>query len=124
MELNSLKTQVGKWLQGGPEGDIVVSSRVRLARNIRGYPFVSRASEQQIEGIEELLRETVLESGLDRNLTYFRLDEIPDLDVEFLMERHLISRDHAEADWVRGVGFSPEEDVSIMVNEEDHLGCR
>ena len=121
MELSSLKTQVGKWLQGGPEGDIVVSSRVRLARNLRGYPFVSRASEQQIEGIEELLRETVLESGLDRNLSYFRLDEMPNLDVEFLMERHLISRDHAEADWVRGVAFSPDESISIMVNEEDHL---
>jgi len=121
MELSSLKTQVGKWLQGGPEGDIVVSSRVRLARNIRGYPFVSRASEQQIGGLEELLRETVLESGLDRELSYFRLDEMPGLEVEFLMERHLISRDHAEADWVRGVAFSAEEDVSMMVNEEDHL---
>ena len=121
MELSSLKNRVGKWLQGGPEDDIVVSSRVRLARNIRGYPFVARASEEQIEGIEELLRETVLNSGIDRELSYHRLDQMPNLDVEFLMERHLISRDHADADWIRGVAFSPDEDLSIMINEEDHL---
>ena len=121
MELSSLKSHVGKWLQGGPQGDIVVSSRVRLARNVQDYPFVSRASEQQIEEIEELLRNTVLHCDIGRELTYFRLDELSSLEVEFLMERHLISRDHAEADWVRGVAFTDDEDISVMVNEEDHL---
>lgn len=121
MDLNELKTQVGEWLRGGPEGDVVVSSRVRLARNIAGYPFVPRASEQEIERIEELLSRKVQACELAPDLTYYRLDEMDHLTVEFLMERHLISRDHAEADWVRGVAFGAGERISVMINEEDHL---
>ena len=121
MDLNELKTHVGEWLKGGPEGDVVVSSRVRLARNIAGYPFVPRASEQEIERIEELLSRKVQGCDLAPDVTYYRLDQMDHLKVEFLMERHLISRDHADADWVRGVAFGDGERVSVMINEEDHL---
>jgi len=56
MDLTFLKSRPVEWLSGGPESDVVVSSRVRLARNIDAYPFVSRASDRQRARIEELLR--------------------------------------------------------------------
>jgi len=121
MNPDKLKTKVGEWLRGGPEGDVVISSRVRLARNVAGYPFVPRASEQEIQRIEALLSKKLLEANIKPELTYYRLDTMERTFVELLMERHLISHDHAEADWVRGVAFDADERVSVMVNEEDHL---
>jgi len=121
MDLNNLNTKVGEWLKGGPEGDVIMSSRVRLARNVAGHPFVSRAGAEEIERIEDLLREKILSSGIEPPLTYYRLDKIEPIFVQLLMERHLISRDHAEADWARAVAIDDDERISVMVNEEDHL---
>lgn len=121
MNLEVLKNNVGEWLKGGPEDDVVISSRVRLARNIEGYTFVQRASDQQIARIEELLRNKVLACIVEPELSYFRLNDLEDLALQLLVERHLISRDHARADWIRGVAFDRRERLSVMVNEEDHL---
>jgi len=121
MKLTDLKSNLGEWLRGGPEGDVVVSSRIRLARNIEGYPFASRASGEQIAEIEQSLQDKILTAGISPELTYHRLDKVQSLLLELLAERHLISRDLAEGDWVRGVAFDAAERVSLMVNEEDHL---
>ena len=121
MNLNRLKGKVGEWLRGGPQGDVVISSRVRLARNVAGHPFVPRASEQEIRRIEALLSKKIASAHIEPKLTYHRLDGMDRTLIEVLVERHLISHDHAEADWVRGVAFDAAERVSVMVNEEDHL---
>ncbi len=121
MKLRHLKSRPVEWLKGGPDGDVVVSSRIRLARNIRDYPFVARANDRQKARIEELLRNVILSLDLGLDLEYLRLDKLEDLLRELLLERRLISGEHAEADWVRGVAFDDAERVSIMVNEEDHL---
>ncbi len=112
---------LGQWLQGGPENDVVLSSRVRLARNIAGYPFLSRAKNPQIARIERFVRSNI--EALDRQppLTYHQLDGMESLTLLLLVERHIIPRDFAETNILRGVAFSEEEDLSIMVNEEDHL---
>ncbi|KPK63059.1 MAG: hypothetical protein AMK73_05440 [Planctomycetes bacterium SM23_32] len=121
MDLTLLKDRPVEWLKAGPESDVVVSSRVRLARNIDGYPFVGRASERQKARIEELLRNVLLSAEIDPPLHYVRLDQIGPLMRELLLERRLISTEHAEGDGVRAVAFDDDERVSVMVNEEDHL---
>jgi protein arginine kinase len=122
MNLDSLTHTSGEWLRGGgPESDIVISSRIRLARNLAAFPFTNRASTHQKGEIEALLRDRIakLEPGL--KLDYVHLPSVPALDRQFLVERQLISRELAGAEGPRGVAIGPRETVSIMVNEEDHL---
>jgi len=122
MELNDLQTSVGEWLGGtGPESDIVISSRIRLARNLGGYPFLSSADQQETGRIERFVREKMVDTGVAPDMTYFSLPSLTLLDRLFLVERHLISREHAFGKGPRGVGVASKETISIMVNEEDHL---
>jgi len=122
MNLDDLIRTSGEWLRGsGPEADIVISTRVRLARNMAEFPFVNRASSHDKAQIELLLRERIMECGFGSSLSYIDLSGLESLDRQFLVERQLISREHAAAEGNRGVAFAPQENVSLMVNEEDHL---
>lgn len=122
MEINDLLENTGEWLKGkGEDADIVISSRARLARNLVQFPFISRATEPQKRRLEKLLRDTIITACADCNLSYFSLADASALDSRVLMERHLISRELAEAEGPRGVAISPDEAISVMVNEEDHL---
>src|SRR5262249_7158376 len=112
----------GEWLRGtGPESDIVISSRIRLARNLAAYPFTNRASGYQKSEIEALLRDRVSKLDLNPKLGYVNLPGLSSLDRQLLVERQLISRELAAAEGPRGVAVGPQETVSLMVNEEDHL---
>ncbi|ADV64025.1 ATP:guanido phosphotransferase [Isosphaera pallida ATCC 43644] len=120
MNLNDLLRSTGEWLRGeGPSCDIVVCSRVRLARNLADFPFASRASRGDKLEIESIARRTFEE--LDLGLTFFDVDELNQIDRQFLVERQLISREQANGEGPRGVAIFPRETISIMVNEEDHL---
>lgn len=122
MDLEDLKGTSGEWLRGtGPESDIIISSRIRLARNVADFPFPSRTEESTQSEIEALLKEqiTTLESG--PHLNYFNIRAASPLDRKFLVERQLISREHAEGTGARGACISPQETISLMINEEDHL---
>src|SRR5207245_2874552 len=122
MNLDNLSHTSGEWLRGtGPESDIVVSSRIRLARNLAAFPFSNRASTHQKSEIEVLLRERISKLELDPRLIYFNVPGLSQLDRQFLVERQLISRELAGADGPRGVALGPRENVSLMVNEEDHI---
>jgi len=122
MEIKDLSDNTGEWLRGtGKESDIVISSRVRLARNITGYPFLSRANLKQRKEIESLLRKTIIERNIARDVSYVNLNQATAVDKLFLVERHLISKEHAEGEGERGVAFGKSETVSLMINEEDHL---
>lgn len=122
MNLDSLVRSSGEWLKGtGPESGIVVSTRVRLARNLASYSFTSRASNHDKTEIEKLLKTHIPQLKVDPPLEYHPLANIPALDRQVLFERHLISRDMASGDGPRGVAFNAGESISIMVNEEDHL---
>jgi len=123
VNLDDLTQTSGEWLKGtGPQADIVISSRIRLARNLAAYPFLSRASEGVRREIERTLSERIQRlGGAQHPLQYIDVSRLELLDRQFLVERQLISREHAESDGPRGVGISPEENVSLMVNEEDHL---
>src|SRR5229473_28166 len=122
MNLDSLTHTSGEWLRGsGPESDIVISTRVRLARNLAAFPFSNRASSYQKAEIETLLRDRIAKLELDPKLGYVNVPTLSTLDRQFLVERQLISRELATADGPRGVALGPQETVSLMVNEEDHL---
>lgn len=122
MDLDSLTRTSGEWLKGtGPESDIVISSRIRLARNLAAFPFTNRATVHQKAEIDRLLRERIDDLDVPTPLTYFDLDEMPQIDRQMLVERQLISRELANSDGQRGVALADHEAVSIMINEEDHI---
>src|SRR5215471_6564498 len=122
MNLETLTHSSGEWLRGGgPESDIVISSRVRLARNLAAFPFTNRASAHQKAEVESLLRERIGKLEVDPRLSYINVPGLSPLDRQFLVERQLISRELAAAEGPRGVALGPQETVSLMVNEEDHL---
>ena len=120
MNLDSLSHASGEWLRGtGPESDIVISSRIRLARNLAAFPFTSRATTHQKSEIEAILRDRI--AKLSPRLSYLTIPSLSALDRQLLVERQLISRELAGAEGPRGVALGNSETVSLMVNEEDHL---
>ncbi|HEV3121502.1 MAG TPA: protein arginine kinase [Isosphaeraceae bacterium] len=120
MNLEDLSRTSGEWLKGaGPESDIVMCSRIRLARNLADFPFTNRASRSEKAEIENIVKSSIVDAGL--SLFYQDVYSLSPLDRQFLVERQLISREHQSAEGPRGVAIGAEENVSIMVNEEDHL---
>jgi len=122
MRIDDLARQAGEWLRGtGPENDIVMSSRIRLARNLAGKPFLTVASHKTRAELEAQIHKALDQVNIGAGRMYISLKETTPVDRQFLMERHLISRDLLNAEGDRGVAIAKEETVAIMVNEEDHL---
>ncbi|MEL7240426.1 MAG: ATP--guanido phosphotransferase, partial [Planctomycetota bacterium] len=122
MKLSDLTNQAGEWLRGsGPMSEVVISSRVRLARNVKGFPFLGNAPRSKRRELEKRIREAILDAELSPETLYVDLDKANERDRELLVERHLISKQHAAAEGARGVAVGQDENLSIMVNEEDHL---
>jgi len=122
MNLDNLTHASGEWLRGtGPEADIVMSSRIRLARNLAAFPFTNRASAHQKADMEGLLRDRIAKLEMNPRLTYFSLASLSALDRQFLIERQLISREISAAEGPRGVAFDERETISLMINEEDQI---
>ena len=114
MNLGELARQPGEWMRGeGPMSEIVISSRIRLARNVAGYPFFSKATDPQREELSGRLRSAVMGPGQGR-WSYLEMAGIDELDQQVLVERHLISRQHADIRGSRGVAISPDEDVAVI----------
>ena len=122
MKISDLTSRAGEWLRGnGPMSEIVISSRIRLARNVSGFPFLTRCTRHQRQQLESTVRETILGANMAPQVLYVDLDAAPEVDRNLLVERHLISKPHAVAEGARGVAIAENETISIMVNEEDHL---
>ena len=104
MNLDSLLPNLGEWLRGtGPESDVVVSTRIRLARNIVNYPFTNRASTPQKAETAGRAKEALAKADLPYKLDYQDVSGLSALDRQFLVERQLISREHAQSDGARAV---------------------
>ena len=122
MHLRELAQSPGEWLKGtGPAAEVVISSRIRLARNLVQFPFLSMASLEQKQSLLDLVAGALATTPLTRGLKLIDLTKIDPVDRALLVERHLISKELADGDWPRGVAFSANETVSLMINEEDHL---
>ncbi len=110
------------WLNGkGPSSEIVFSSRLRLARNLMNFVFPSKASLNQKEAILQKIEASYTQVRLLKKALCVRMEELSDLDKEFLLERHLISQEHLGSIKGKGLIISSNERIAIMINEEDHL---
>lgn len=122
VKLEELAGKCGEWLRGsGPNSDIVVSSRIRLARNVADFPFMRRCSPADRNSIERSLRERLERISEWDSVSYIDVNSLGEMDRQFLVERQLISREHADAEGSRGVLVDASEKFSVMINEEDHL---
>ncbi len=116
-------TNKNNWLSAkGPESEIVFSSRVRLARNLEGFLFASKASSAQKKEILSKMQSIYKDIEKLKGSAFVKRGDISDIDGQFLLERHLVSRELiAESKNNKGIIISNDERISIMVNEEDHL---
>ena len=108
------------YLQSGKESDVVISTRIRLARNLSDIPFVNKCSKEDFEKI--LQRAMKLSNELSYNLKFLRLKDMDSITRLSLIEKHLISPDFAvDENNTEAILINEDESICIMVNEEDHL---
>jgi protein arginine kinase len=104
-----------------PHHEVVMSCRVRMARNLAGFPFVSCATDRQCEEVLRMTRGVLVNEQIWPGMRWVTLGDASRLERSLLVERHLISKNHAETRVRRAVAISQDERLSVMVNEEDHL---
>ena len=122
MKINDLLNQTSEWLKStGPNSDIVISSRIRLARNLDKMPFPNWANKKQKEEVLGVIEEAANKVDFLKGTSIFRLAELDSIDKQFLIERHLMSYEHAQKADHKAVVIDQEEKISIMINEEDHI---
>ncbi|NTZ19720.1 protein arginine kinase [Paenibacillus sp. JMULE4] len=118
------KHALSDWMKAdGPDSDIVMSSRIRIARNLRAYPFPMLATNQQSKEVLDQVAQALHNDELNTisKFTLLPLSELNDLEKRVLVEKHLISPALANESRNGAVILSDNESISIMVNEEDHL---
>jgi protein arginine kinase len=120
MTIADMLAKPASWLDAsGDQNEVVLSSRIRMARNIEGRRFPQRADKDELAAVLEQTRsaaEQRFESG-----SYFPMGNVSSLDRQFLAERHLVSREFLFASSNRGLIVGDGENLCLMVNEEDHL---
>lgn len=110
------------WISGGgPDADIVVSSRVRLARNLSGVPFPNRAKPEQLEAVLEKVLKAVEATPSIGPVEVLRLEKMSAVDRQIAVEEHLTSPQHVAESQGRAIVLNRDNSMCIMINEEDHL---
>lgn len=104
------------YFENGPESDVVVSTRIRFARNINGYKYTSRATEEELKNIQNIFKEGNIVPGL----SYINIEDLDELMRMSLVEKHIISRDLLKQKY-GAVLLNADEDICVMINEEDHI---
>ncbi|MEZ5989227.1 MAG: ATP--guanido phosphotransferase [Planctomycetota bacterium] len=114
--------QLDEWLSGrGPESDVVYCTRVRLARNVEGFTFSPRQDAAEADTLVQTVHKALAPIARDHGLRWLDLREVPGLERQVLVERHLISRELEASDRPRAVLVAEDGRECLMVNEEDHL---
>lgn len=122
MKLDDLINHTSEWLKGtGPNADIVISSRIRLARNLDKVPFPHWADKKQREEILEKIKTALAKTDYTKKAALIELEDLDSIDKQFLIERHLMSYEHAKTQNSKALVLDEEEILAIMINEEDHL---
>ncbi|MBC8533810.1 protein arginine kinase [Yeguia hominis] len=111
-----------KWYEkSGAEGDVIISTRIRLARNLRTCPFPSRMNTEDRERVISAVQKAIETSPIANEFVLYRLKDLSQITRVSLVERHLVSPEFISHPEGRAVLLMKDESVSIMVNEEDHL---
>lgn len=122
MKLTEISGNINEWFSGeGPLSDVVISSRVRLARNLAGHRFLAACPATEKAEILRNLKDVLMSLDLGDEVFYIGVDKVPALEKRFLVERHLISQNHAFGKGPRGAVIARREFFTAMINEEDHL---
>ncbi|MBI3880253.1 MAG: protein arginine kinase [Verrucomicrobia bacterium] len=116
-----LQANAGAAQLHGPQDRIVLSSRVRLARNVRGFAFPGWAKKPERVKALEAIRPAVEKLAPLAGAFSSAMDDLTALDKQILVERHLISREHAAKSTGSGVVLNRAQTLCVMINEEDHL---
>lgn len=108
------------YLQNGKESDVVVSSRIRLARNLSNFPFVTKQTKESRNKLEETVKEIV--PSLGYNLKFVKLQDMDEITKMSLLEKHLVSPNFVmNKENTGAMLINDDENISVMINEEDHL---
>jgi len=120
--LDEMAKRPAPWLNAeGPDSAIVLSSRIRLARNISDFPFPPAATTDVREKLIDYMQSALMNLSSAKKGGFFRSGDIDRMDQAFLTERHLISPQFMQDGIGRGLFIDEKERVSIMLNEEDHV---
>ncbi len=112
------------WYKNKAENDdIVVSSRIRLARNLSDLPFPKRMNESQLKDLKERIKKAIdkINADIYGKMKFIEMDDVPEIEINAMVERHVISPDFAKNCGGRAIAISQDESISIMIGEEDHL---
>ena len=110
-----------KWYLGtGAQNDVVISTSIHLARNIRQYPFPASLSMQDKLKVNSVIKNTTDEIN-DYSFNYYEMKTLSQAEVVSLAERHLVSPEFASSRDGRALLLTEDEAVSVMLNEEDHI---
>jgi protein arginine kinase len=122
MQISDMIKRPAGWLDGsGDESEIVLSSRVRMARNVESRRFPQNADTDELAAVLEEARAASERAGVFGEDGYLSMGNVSSLDRQFLAERHLVSREFLFNSANRGLMVNTSEDLCLMVNEEDHL---
>jgi protein arginine kinase len=117
-----LNQAISSWMsEDGPDSDIVLSSRIRLARNLQEYKFPTLSTNEEASAIIHTLEQVVQNLRYSSKIEMLKMDELQPLQKRVLVEKHLISPHLAEDSSHGACLLSENEEVSIMINEEDHI---
>ncbi len=108
--------------RGGRDGDIVLSSRVRLARNFRRFQFPHHAGNQELLGVRKRVFEAIESATftLPDAMLLVPFEEFTTWERQSLIDRHLSSREHVRHELGRAVAATPDLSLAVIINEEDH----
>lgn len=108
------------YLQNGKDSDVVISSRIRLARNLANFPFMEKADTQTKQKIEDTIKE--LTPSIGYGLKFVKLKDMDEITKMSLLEKRLVSPNFAlNKEDIGAMLINDDENISIMINEEDHF---
>ncbi len=121
-DFTGLFESTSPWLLGeGPHAEMVLSTRIRLARNLREVPFTHRAREEQLQGVLASVSGAAQGSRVFHDGLLLKMNECTPIERQVLVERHLVSHELGDGSRPRGILIAPDARLSLMINEEDHL---
>lgn len=121
--IETLLDRMGSWVSnGGPDADVFLATYCRLARNLSDFPFPERCSDEELTAIEERVL-SALET-LDIQGQYYPLHKLEPLEIQFLVERRVISAQMLDANGARGVFLTRDGSIAFAINDLNHVTVR